>query len=143
MVDVDVGRVAKPCAVVWRNPVAGNDVAADWVYLRAGDAVAFQYLIARIATVAVDVAPMFEERSLVTLWSFVLYADGLQNGKCAATGGSRPNAFRTEIWGNRSGSNGNGDNKRGTMSNNAPLHMFSVPTMSPLVASQGRCLQFR
>ena len=68
MVDVDVGRVAKPCAVVWRNPVAGNDVAADWVYLRAGDAVAFQYLIARIATVAVDVAPMFEQRSLVTLW---------------------------------------------------------------------------
>jgi hypothetical protein len=28
------------------------------------------------------------------------------------------------------------------MSNNAPLHMFSVPTMSPRVSSQDRCLQF-
>ena len=61
MVDVDIRWVAKPRTVVWRNPVAGNDVATDWVYLRAGDAVAFQYLIARIATVAVDVAPVFEE----------------------------------------------------------------------------------
>lgn len=143
MVDVDVGRIAKTCAVVWRNPIAGNDITTDRVYLRAGDAVAFQYLIARIATVTVDVAPVFEERSLIAVWSFVFYADGLQNGKCAATGGSRPNTFRTEIWRNRSGGNSHGDNKCGTMSNNAPLHMFRVPTVSPRVSPQGRCLQFQ
>ena len=143
MVDVDIGWVAKPRAVVWRNPVAGNDVATDWVYLCAGDAVAFQYLIARIATVAIDVSPMFEERSLIAVWSFVFYADGLQDSKCAAAGGIRPNTFRAEVWSNRSRSNSDGDNKCGTMSNNAPLHMFSVPTMSPRVSSQDRCLQFR
>jgi hypothetical protein len=43
---------------------------------------------------------MFEQRSLVTVWSFVFYADGLQHGKCAAASCGWFVSLRAKVWGN-------------------------------------------
>jgi len=52
-------------AVVWGEPVAGDDLAAGGVDLGGGEGVALQDFVARVAAVAVSVGRVAEPFSVV------------------------------------------------------------------------------
>ena len=79
MVDVDARRIAPSRTVVGRDPVTGDDIAIDGVDLRQADAVALEHLVARVATVTVDVAPVLEECARIPRGSLPFDDDPLQH----------------------------------------------------------------
>ena len=71
MVDLDFGGIGLGHAVVWGEPVAGDDLAAGGVDLGGGEGVALQDFVAGVAAVAVSVGRVAEPFSVVAVLMFV------------------------------------------------------------------------
>jgi hypothetical protein len=77
MVDIDIGWVRPSRTVIGRDPITCNNFAFIWVHLRQGHTVAFEHLLARITSIAINISPVFKQCAHVSSATLVLNSNVL------------------------------------------------------------------